>query len=300
MTKIVFREEHLYLFFVAAVLLGSVGFLLYLGNPGLTGALVLPPSGTLSCEFEMNTSCSNGTKIYAMSNMTNAHVELLNETNYNVSVCCRDLTESNIIGTGSNGASVITLSNFTNAHAEDPSVGNYSFNASINASNATMSCTVNSTGEGVCPSGFACLGTLSGSSNAHVANCTSGSAYNITVCCSIGAFISSYFHPDSGLAALLTANGSINGSLVENETSYETQEILYLNTSDSRRYLSFTGDFNLSDVDADELTIVANSSAVAVNTSSTVGISSTHSLFLRSVDFANLGVRVCPNAGVIS
>jgi|GEM_PF-4176489 len=291
------RAEHVLAVFVIVFLLFAAQTLI---RGGITGAIVLPPSGNLSCEFiELaNASCPGGyTRIFGMSAQENAHVEAQNESNYNVSVCCRDLTGSNALGTGSDGTGVINLSNFTNAHAETPSSGNYLVPVYLNASNASIGCSVNLTGEGSCPADFACMGTLSNETNAHVSNCTGTGRYNVTVCCSIGALITVYLHPNTAPTDNLTANGSINGTLVNGtETSYETQDILYFNASDNdKRFLSILGQFNLSNVDARSLVIEYNQSAVAANLSGVTGAAANHTLFLAN-NSNNLGVHVCPNA----
>ena len=269
-------------------------------SPSFTGAIVLPPSGNLSCQFVelANASCPGGfTKIYALSAQENAHVELPNESNYNVSVCCQDLAAANQIGIGSDGTGVINISNFTNAHAETPISATYEVPVYINASNASIGCSINSTGEGTCPTGFACMGTLSNDTNAHVSNCTSAGRYNITVCCSIGALITVYRHPNTAPTNNLTANGSINGTLVDTvETSYETQDILFFNASDNdKRFLFIRGQFNLSTVDARTLVVEYNQSALAVNTTGLSGDTDNHTLYLAN-NSNNLGVHVCPSA----
>ncbi|MDY6788633.1 MAG: hypothetical protein SVV03_01585, partial [Candidatus Nanohaloarchaea archaeon] len=103
-----------------------------------------------------------------------------------------------------------------------------------------------------------------------------------------------YFHPDTGLANSLTANGSINGSLVEGR-SYNRQDITFVNRSSGRRFLEFDGRFDLEDVDLDELTIEATDNKVAVNTSGTTGMSDNHTLFVPNNNNGS-GVRVCPGA----
>ncbi|MBS3148144.1 hypothetical protein J4219_04630 [Candidatus Woesearchaeota archaeon] len=267
----------------------------------ITGAIVLPPSGDLTCSYVNASSCPVGmSKIFAISNGSNAHAQLFNETSYGHLLCCNDSSGANTIGTDANGTAFLHLSNFTNAHSELTSLSNYAINATISASNASMDCNVNLTGAGACPIDNACLVTLSNTTNAHVANCSSGSAYNITVCCSIGAFTSEYFHPDAAPADNLTASGSIDGSLVEGDTSYVTQSILYLNASNGKRFLIFDGFFNTNDVNANAMTLDFNESAVVFNLSGVTGRSVNHTLFIDASAVRNLGVRVCPSADILS
>jgi len=281
----------------AVLLVVATGMLFLSTTPDSpTGNLVIPPAAPMDCQFVAGTSCPGlFTKIYAMSNGTNAHAELPNETNYAVSVCCRDTTASNVISTTS-GPVALHLSNFTNAHAERFLNTNYNVSVFFSSAPNQVFCLNVANGSGTCPALYGCLGTLSNETNAHVANCSAGSAYNITVCCSFGGLITAYFHPDLSSGNLLNANGSINGTLIDNETSYLTQTITYLNSTTNRRFLRFEGFFNQSDVDASLLLIQFNDTAVAINTSGVTGDSTNHSLFLPRDTVSNLGVRVCPQS----
>jgi len=292
-------SEVAWVFVVMVIVLTAITFLSQVTNEGgITGAIVVAPSGNLSCTTVASASCPGGTtKVLGVSNVSNAHAEIPSFSNYSVSVCCNDSSGANTIG--NRGGTVFAhLANFSNAHAEIATQSNYGVNVSLNASNAQVSCTVNETGAGSCAPGFGCVVTLSSDSNAHVSNCT-GSAYNVTVCCVIGGLTTRYFHPDSGFANLLVANGSINGTLINaSVTSYLTQTITYLNLTSGRRFLRFVGSFNTSDVDARALTIEANGTATAVNTSGVVGISANHSIFV-SNGSTNAGVIVCPAAKIL-
>lgn len=282
--------------FVLVLILGAITILVKLGQPSVTGALVTVPTGNLSCTFEAATSCSSGVKVLGLSNGTNAHAELANESNYAGSICCTDTSGNNTLST-TGGTTFLRLFSSTNAHVEVASNSNYNFTANISANNANISCSVNNTGAGSCDPGFGCVATLSSTTNAHAANCSAGAAYNITVCCSIGGQRTFYFAPAEGLAAALTANGSVNGTLVNGTDTYVTQTIQYLNTTSGQRFLELEGLFNASTVNADLLTIEQNGSAVAVNTSGLTGASNNHTIFLENNSaINNEGVTVCPSA----
>ncbi|RJQ19446.1 DUF11 domain-containing protein [Candidatus Woesearchaeota archaeon] len=286
-------RDYLLVFFVATVVLSGIGLLVYTQN-NITGAIVVAPAAPLDCQF-INASCPGGyTKVYAISNETNAHAELFNETNYGVNVCCRDSTAVNTLTAGT-GTTLFNLSNFTNAHAGLNGQTPYAEAILLNSAPNQINCFTNETGEGTCGFGFTCVGTLSDTTNAHVANCTPGQAYNITVCCSIGGLVTRYLAPNTTSAALLTANGSTDGTLADNDSSYATQNITYLNLTTSRRFIEFTGNFNTQDVNARELSITFNDTAVAVNTSQVSGKSASHDLFLPDT-INNVGPHVCPDA----
>jgi len=290
------QDRHVIVFVALVIVLTIV--LLFFGRPGITGAIVIPPSGNLSCSMVVSASCPGGlTKVLGVSNVSNAHAEIPGLANYTTSVCCNDSSGANTIG-NSGGTVFAHLSNFSNAHMEIATQSSYGFNVSLNASNATVSCAVNETGAGSCAPGYGCVVTLSSDSNAHVSNCT-GSAYNVTVCCVIGGLTTVYFQPDSGFANLLVANGSINGTLVNaSETGYFTQEITFINGTSAKRFVRFTGLFNQSDVDMRALTLDTNESAIASNASGVSGTFGNHSAFLdRTIN--NLGVRVCPSATTV-
>ena len=84
-------------------------------------------AGSLSCSITTNAACTQ-TKIYRLSDITNAHAELGNQTNVNYDgnvVCC-----TNVIGLGNacsgTNAIALKLSSTTNAHAEQNTGTSYS------------------------------------------------------------------------------------------------------------------------------------------------------------------------------
>jgi len=128
----------------------------------------------LSCS--MTTSCDY-TDIFHMSNETNAHAELSNNSNYAYKICCYDPSGAGL-GTSCSGdyETLLHLSNQTNAHAEQNNESNYSFNVCINSDSGDLSCSY----ESGCSEYDTCVASISGSTNAHVASCN---YYSTKICC---------------------------------------------------------------------------------------------------------------------
>ena len=133
---------------------------------------------SLSCEIVTN--CNN-TDIFHISNKTNAHAELSNNSNYAYEICCNDTTGLNV-GTSCSGEYFILLhlSNQTNAHAELNNESNYNFNVCISSSGGLLNCSYESS----CDNYDTCIASVSNSTNAHVGNCTD---YSTKICCNITA-----------------------------------------------------------------------------------------------------------------
>ncbi len=296
---ITLNSKHAGVMLAAALILAGI-LLIVNYTPSLTGALVVSANGILNCTFESSSSCSAGTKVLGVSNQTNTHAELANINGYGFSVCCDDTSGNNTIGTSSSGIAFMNLANDTNAHVELANESNYLNISYISASGGGLSCTVEAMGNGACSAGQICLATLSNYTNAHVSNCSAGAAYNVTICCGFGGFTTYYFPPSSGLASLLTANGSVNGTLAGADPSYPTQVITYLNTTSGIKYFEVTGNFNTTNVNLTTLQIQANTTAVATNTTGISGTGTKHDVFLKQNGLASLGVRVCPNAELLT
>jgi len=128
----------------------------------------------LSCS--MTTSCDY-TDIFHMSNETNAHAELNNNSNYAYEVCCYDPSGFSL-GTSCSGdyETLLHLSNQTNAHAEQNNESNYSFNVCINSNSSGLNCSY----EPSCSEYDTCVASISSSTNAHVARC---GYYDTQICC---------------------------------------------------------------------------------------------------------------------
>ncbi len=84
-------------------------------------------AGSLSCSVTTSAACT-ATVIYRMSDTTNAHAELANQSNVNYDnnvVCCTNVIGLSNTCAGTN-AIALKLSSTTNAHAEQNSQSNYS------------------------------------------------------------------------------------------------------------------------------------------------------------------------------
>jgi len=132
----------------------------------------------LNCTI-VNSTCSY-TDVFHISNLTNAHAEQANESDYDYVVCCRT-TEGVNLSTNCD-TPILNLSSSTNAHVELPTQSNYPFSVCLNATNGTISCDYIT---GTCTQ--ACLGTVSttisgGNTNLHIADCTTDS-YATKLCC---------------------------------------------------------------------------------------------------------------------
>jgi len=136
----------------------------------------------LSCV--VRTDCeSNETDVLHMSNTTDAHAEMPDGTDYSYKVCCNDTSGRNAISAESSGYDFLYLYAETDAHAEQRSLSNYANAAYIKANASNITCSYDSV-SGVCTEGKTCLLTMSDSTDAHVADCTSD-PYDITVCCNL-------------------------------------------------------------------------------------------------------------------
>ena len=145
-------------FIIFSLLVGSVSF------------------AVLDCKI--STECSNSI-IFKISDTTNAHGELTNQTAYSYCVSCRETLGNDIISSCSSASfsEIATLSEPTNAHGElfsDTSTYSNSVCLSSDMYFFTIEPRQNS-----CTPGFACMFSLSSSTNAHFGNCT---AYSTLVC----------------------------------------------------------------------------------------------------------------------
>jgi len=146
------------------------------------GTNVSNATGLLVCI--VNETCPvNYTDVLRISNLTNAHAELFNETNYDYKVCCKDNNGVASIGTNSTGTQFLKLSNSTNAHVELPSESNYNYPAYISASPGGVSCSYPTDPEN-CTGNQTCLASISGTTNAHIADCTTD-PYSTKICCEL-------------------------------------------------------------------------------------------------------------------
>ena len=147
-------------------------------------------AGTLSCTVTTAALCTGGTNtiILRMSGSTNAHAELPSQSNGNYSsnvVCCSGITGLSNSCTAPS-AVVLRLAGTTNAHSEQNNLTNvnYTSNACISVpTGGTISVGYQSTD---CSGYDTTIGSMSSSTNAHIAN---GTQYPTKICASGAATV---------------------------------------------------------------------------------------------------------------
>jgi hypothetical protein len=130
-----------------------------------------------------------------MSSIGNAHAGTSGGSSYPDVVCCGGVAG---LGTSCSGGydTVLTLSAADNAHvASDAS---YPTAACLSVGTGVVDCTY-----GPSCGGSACLVTISGTTNAHVADCDGSGDYTTKVCCG-----TSITGPVGGIAELPNVSGS--------------------------------------------------------------------------------------------
>ncbi len=135
--------------------------------------------GVCSFKCRVDTACQSWeTDVLHISSLFNAHAELPPppQGNYPYKICCQGPVTLGISCTA--GTTFLKLSSPTNAHVEKAMLYNYSEQACI--SGTLISCAYGSD----CGDD-ACLASISGDSNAHIANCTGDGSYPTKVCCSL-------------------------------------------------------------------------------------------------------------------
>jgi len=162
----------------------SVGSLLVLGMPRVSSTSPASAAGSLTCSVKASCSGSE-VAVFRMWSTSNAHAGTVDGSSYENVVCCSGPAG---LGTDCSGVhdTVLFLSaadNADNAHV-----------ASYNSGYPTEVCLSTTTEEavdcaygGVCGFGHTCLATISGSTNAHVADCDGADDYGTKVCCYVGA-----------------------------------------------------------------------------------------------------------------
>ena len=156
-------------------------------------------SAGLACSVKpADPGCDTGAgevAVFRMSSLANAHAEVFGGSTYGKVVCCGGVTG---LGNSCSGVydTVLTLSRTDNAHVASDASYPTAACLSVGAGQA-VNCTYG-TGCG----GSACLATISGSTNAHVADCDGADDYATKVCCYAGAAAV------GGLAELPDVSGS--------------------------------------------------------------------------------------------
>ena len=167
--------------------------------------------GELSCQVEQ-TSCSSGySDILHMSNSTNAHAELANESNYDYKLCCKDTGEQGTsISSSCSGTTYLKLSDSTDAHVEKATESNYTNNACVYSADATFNCGYQSSN---CNGWDTCMASISGDDNAHIADCTTD-PYTTRVCCNM-----TYTNTEPTITSISDSPDPIKGGTTINITT---------------------------------------------------------------------------------
>ena len=148
-----------------------------IGSAVLLFLLALPVLATLTCEVRVGSCQAGYVDVFKMSNTTDAHAELRNETSYNVTACCRETyAPTSSLGAGCTGnyRILLNLSGNTNAHASLNNETGYSVAVCLSSTN-NLTFAYNTS----CAGYDTCIASISGNTNAHVGNC---SAYSTLLC----------------------------------------------------------------------------------------------------------------------
>ena len=134
---------------------------------------------SLTCSVKPSCSGSE-VAVFHMSSTSNAHAETVDGSTYDNVVCCIGPAG---LGTDCSGVhdTVLFLSATDNAHVASHS--GYPEEVCLSAAEEKVDCTYG----GTCGFKQACLATISGSTNAHVADCDGVDDYATKVCCYVGA-----------------------------------------------------------------------------------------------------------------
>jgi len=138
-------------------------------------------SATASLVCSVKPSCGAGeVAVFRMSSTSNAHAGTPSGSSYGNVVCCGGVAG---LGTACSGVydTVLRLSAADNAHVA--SDGSYGTQVCLSAGTADAVDCRYGTG---CPADYACLATISGTTNAHVADCDGVDDYATKVCCYAG------------------------------------------------------------------------------------------------------------------
>ncbi|MEK7766630.1 MAG: hypothetical protein AAB368_10355, partial [bacterium] len=147
--------------------------------------VVDPIAPNLTCQVVTGNCPAGWTVMLRMSNYTNAHAEVVNQSSADNgrSSCCRDTR--NVVAVKNNtGVTIARLSNYTNAHAEMGNMSSDDYPYLIYFGSNTTDYTANVSFQplnGTCPTGWVCAFTLSNQTNAHVSSCNN-TPENISVC----------------------------------------------------------------------------------------------------------------------
>lgn len=161
-----------------------------------------------SCFITDKTTClsEGNTVVMGLSDPTNAHGELANESNYDYALCCN--FPGNLACNGDN--EIIGLSSATNAHAEEHDLPNYPVNICYGELSDCRSAV------GSCNSYEIGILALSDSTDAHIGSIGDSGYNEYNICCTPpDTIISSLFWSDSLDNKIIEANISIGISTIK-------------------------------------------------------------------------------------
>jgi hypothetical protein len=140
----------------------------------------------LSCNVRTPDCLAGETDLIHMSNVAGGHAELMPNNNYAYKVCCAG---EEGLGNACNGnyVAVLMLDKLTNSQVEENTYSNYQNAACLSLPDRAIECSyADSLDCTALGSGYACMNlTISGPTNAHVADCDGAGDYGIKVCCRI-------------------------------------------------------------------------------------------------------------------
>ena len=185
---------------LAAVLLLAIAPAVMGVFHGLSRSTSEASASSLACSVKASCSGSE-VAVFRMSSTSNAHAGTVDGSTYDNVVCC---SGAGGLGTNCSGVhdTVLFLSATDNAHVA--SYGGYPTEVCLSTTTeAAVDCTTGS----ACRPEYACLATISGSTNAHVADCDGSNDYGTKVCCAAGTAPTV-----GGIADLPDAADSASGS----------------------------------------------------------------------------------------
>jgi hypothetical protein len=145
---------------------------------GLSHSTSEASPSSLACSVKA--SCDAGEAVFRMESTSNAHAGTVDGSSYDNVVCCSGPAG---LGTDCSGVhdTVLFLSAADNAHVASHS----GYPTEVCLSTTTEAAVDCRTGS-ACNPQYACLATISGSTNAHVADCDGADDYATKVCCYAG------------------------------------------------------------------------------------------------------------------
>ena len=184
---------------LAAVLLLAVAPAVISVLHGLSQGTSEASPSSLTCSVKPSCTGSE-VAVLRMSSTSNAHAGTVDGSAYDNVVCCSGPAG---LGTNCSGVhdTVLFLEATDNAHVASHS--GYPEEVCLSAAEEKVDCTYG----GTCGFKQACLATISGSTNAHVADCDGVDDYATKVCCYAGAALAV-----GGMAEAPDVAGSANGS----------------------------------------------------------------------------------------